>query len=587
MTLDSTLVDAATTSSSTTKLLAVASTTFVGSVSTTKVITTINASTTPSKVASLTTGVSCALLPINLSRRQELSEVKTLQSFLSEKGFLQALPNGYFGVGTISAVKSFQKSHTIRPTGFVGKKTREAIAKETCIRKLSQQVEVTTFSTTTTHRQIQSPLATTTIKLPSSATTTKVPLSVSTTTISVATTTAIKSTTIPTITPSTIRNTKRKEDIGLLLKSLYTRYSDSRGVAPVAITGTPIELCVPPPIVTSLATTTEVAVLETPVSPCLTYVDVSYLSPSYIPTIPRDPLYATTSTLLGYTITRSEYNDITITAKSPEDGAIIKVTCNYNALCKDVKYISNTVYKKPSITSFSRSSFLRDSTFLTPIIITGKNFTGNNSIKLMSNYTSKEYILGTVSSTDGVSISLTPLMLNQLFSCGTTCTEKLPLGDYSISVTNEGGESNNFYITAQGYTTSTVSTHGDISVIPKSTSVKVATITLGTSITLGIKSLVLTSTSSVSTLPSKITNFVLKEQSSGLTRATGAATLTFPDEKIYENNSKVYDLYIDAGEALAGDGGAITYGGYFSVTDPFFSLDMTIPIKEFAFSVSY
>lgn len=569
-----------------------ATTTPSGIASTTTTITTTSSTTitatakltTVTKVSSSTQGVSCATLRTTLIRTQESSEVMALQSFLSEKGLLQATPNGYFGVGTLAAVKAFQKSKAITPIGIVGPKTREAIAKETCIRPLSQygtssftvgssslpQGQVTTSSSTkvtmvATSTRIRTPLATTIQQ-------------------SIATSTS----TIPvTPTPSSLRNTKRREHIEVLLKALYARYNDSRGTHPVSITDTPIELCVLPPVVIATGTTTEVAVLETPVSPCATFVDVSYLSPSYLLTIPRDPSVATTSMLLGYTITRSEYNDITIAAKNPEDKAILQAKCNFNSYCKDITYTSTSTYKKPVITSFNRSSFLRDSVPVTPIIILGKNFTNKNTISLLSNYSSKKYSLGNASSTDGVTIHITPEMLNQQFSCGVGCTEKLPLGDFSISVTNEGGESNNFYITLQGFTTDTLSSHNDTSVTPKSTNIKVASITIGTAITLSMKSLVLTSTSSVTTLPSKIKNFVLKEQSTGIVRGSGGTTLTFPDETLYENTSKVYDLYVDVDEALAGQGGFISYGGYFLANDPFFSLDMNIPIKEFSFSVSY
>ncbi len=569
--------------SATTTPLGIASTTKITASSTT--IATVAKSTTVTGFSSSTPVVLCATLLTTLSRRQETPEVMTLQSFLSEKGFLQATPNGYFGAGTLASVKAFQKSKAITPTGVVGTITRGAIAKETCIRPLSQKI-ISSIVSSSSLPQVQVTSSSST-KVTTIATSTRISTPIATTTQQSIATSTIIVPVLVTPTSSSLRNAKRREHIGVLLKALYARYNDSRGTHPVSITDIPIELCVVPPVVLATGTTTEVAVLETPVSPCATFVDVSYLSPSYLPTIPRDPSLATTSMLLGYTITRSEYNDITIAAKNPEDGALIQARCNFNGYCKDMKYISNIAFKKPVITSFNRSSFLRDSIPVTPIIITGKNFTGSNSIKLISNYSSKEYFLGYASSTDGVTVAITPSMLNQLFPCGAGCVEKLPLGEFSISVTNEGGESNNFYITLQGFTTSTVATHNDTSIIPNSTSVKVAEITLGTAVTLGIQSLMLTSTSSVSTLPSVVKNFVLKEHSTGLVRASGGTTLSFPDERIYENNSKVYDLYVDVGEALAGYGGFITYGGYFLATDPFFLLGMNIPIKEFSFSVSY
>lgn len=42
---------------------------------------------------------SCVDISKNLVRGQESSVVTSLQKFLSEKGFLKATPNGYFGGG--------------------------------------------------------------------------------------------------------------------------------------------------------------------------------------------------------------------------------------------------------------------------------------------------------------------------------------------------------------------------------------------------------------------------------------------------------------------------------------------------------
>ncbi len=47
-------------------------------------------------------------------------DVMRLQRVLQEENFLKAVPNGYFGVGTKSAVRAFQKKNGIRSTGIVG-----------------------------------------------------------------------------------------------------------------------------------------------------------------------------------------------------------------------------------------------------------------------------------------------------------------------------------------------------------------------------------------------------------------------------------------------------------------------------------
>ena len=56
-------------------------------------------------------------------------DVLKLQKLLSEKGYLTATPNGYYGVGTKSAVQKFQKANGIKQTGNVGQATKDALNK--------------------------------------------------------------------------------------------------------------------------------------------------------------------------------------------------------------------------------------------------------------------------------------------------------------------------------------------------------------------------------------------------------------------------------------------------------------------------
>lgn len=62
----------------------------------------------------------------------ENEEVYTLQVMLANAGFLRAAPNGYFGYQTMSAVRSFQMSNGIMPTGIVGESTRSVINESLC-----------------------------------------------------------------------------------------------------------------------------------------------------------------------------------------------------------------------------------------------------------------------------------------------------------------------------------------------------------------------------------------------------------------------------------------------------------------------
>jgi peptidoglycan hydrolase-like protein with peptidoglycan-binding domain len=62
----------------------------------------------------------------------ENSDVYVLQQMLAQVGFLQAVPNGYFGQGTLHAVKLFQINNGIPATGTVGPTTRDAVNERLC-----------------------------------------------------------------------------------------------------------------------------------------------------------------------------------------------------------------------------------------------------------------------------------------------------------------------------------------------------------------------------------------------------------------------------------------------------------------------
>lgn len=98
-------------------------------------------------------------------------------------------------------------------------------------------------------------------------------------------------------------------------------------------------------------------------------------------------------------------------------------------------------------------------------------------------------------SDDGSSIFIPATTTNQLFPCGNGCADKLPLGDYSVSVTNSGGTSNPGYLTFKGITTSSFSARSNTSVKPNTKNVKLGSITISPGIPIKLKSLTLFSTS--------------------------------------------------------------------------------------------
>ena len=136
---------------------------------------------------SYASALSCVDLKVGLTRRAESPKVLALQNFLYEKGYLKAVPNGYFGVGTLTAVKAYQKSLGLEQSGNVGPATRAAIKKESCSATSGQSIQTT------------QPNGTSITVTPAPAYTPPVPV---------------------VNTPSGLRNAKRREDLEKLLKYL-------------------------------------------------------------------------------------------------------------------------------------------------------------------------------------------------------------------------------------------------------------------------------------------------------------------------------------------------------------------------------
>jgi hypothetical protein len=74
---------------------------------------------------------SCVSLTSNMRYRMRDTQtnggVSELQDFLNTKGFLNYEPTGFFGIATLKAVKDYQASIGLSPTGYVGSLTRAKI----------------------------------------------------------------------------------------------------------------------------------------------------------------------------------------------------------------------------------------------------------------------------------------------------------------------------------------------------------------------------------------------------------------------------------------------------------------------------
>ncbi len=113
----------------------------------------VNGTQVPVATNSITQpATSSVVISKNLKYGQRDDEVYELQDFLIDKGFLNGNSTGFFGLLTLKAVKAYQKSGGISPTGYVGLLTRQKINSEIMAEvESSIKAEQQEIMTSTTH----------------------------------------------------------------------------------------------------------------------------------------------------------------------------------------------------------------------------------------------------------------------------------------------------------------------------------------------------------------------------------------------------------------------------------------------------
>jgi peptidoglycan hydrolase-like protein with peptidoglycan-binding domain len=504
-------------------------------------------------------------LKSNLKRYNESSDVLALQNFLVDKGFLNAKPNGYFGSGTLSAVKKYQKSIGLSQSGQVFPLTRATIKKETC-------GSISTNSSNNSQTNVQQNTVTTTTK--------------------------------PVITPAPVvvtpsvpltSNQKRQQDVINLLNAMYNFYLDSNGTFPVTyITVVPVEVC------------------ALGISECDKIVEVkSSLVSKFLTRIPTDPTITSTSSMgTGYFITRSLYGEIKITAPKSDSKEDIFATCNFSIKCKitTAKDVS-TVLGKPNIDSISKTTFFSGGVMSIPLTINGTNFSSSsNTVSLIHQNNRKVFNLGTYPSATGTIIIATSSFTYKAFPCGYSCSEIPSAGSYEVTVKTSSGESNVGYISLQGVNATSYSNGNDTSFIPKSTHVKLGTVAISSSALIDIKGLNIRASSepinirtvtnvknqlnsvvSTTTLPSlstKISNYTLTDSLTG-TVINGGPLFVLTNQKVSNNQSKIYEIYANIAEIENVQAGQVIFSGEFVVEDNITQSKTTVPFPNFVISISY
>lgn len=482
----------------------------------------------------------CVDLQSNLTSGASGAQVLELQNFLYSKGYLTAKPNGYFGVGTKSAVKKYQRTMGLSQSGGVLPLTRATIKNETCSSKVVTTNTTTKVIQPTTVASVVTSQATTT----SPVVVKKVPLT---------------------------QNEQRQKDLVDLITAMYAFYKNSNGTFPIPyITTTPVEIC------------------TLGISLCNKFNEVkSSLVPNYLAAIPTDPTIATTSVGSLYFIARASDGLITLTAGKTDGKQSIFANCNFYDGCK-IKTPANTstVLGKPYIDSIDRAVFLSGGVMDMPMVIRGKEFSSSsNMVILRPKGGAKTYILDNASSTDGVKLQVSSKFTYLPVSCGYGCSEMLPSGGYDVIVKTTAGESNLGYISIQAITMTSTTNGSDSSFIPKSNHVKLGTVTLSSPSLVTLKSLEF-KLNGTTTLVSKISNFTITDAGTGKV-TNGGPKFSLGDEKITDYNTKIYELYANIAEIESSYAGRITITGSSTVEEYFSKSKTTVPFPAFLITVSY
>ncbi|MEI6810558.1 MAG: peptidoglycan-binding domain-containing protein [Candidatus Nomurabacteria bacterium] len=91
-------------------------------------------------ITSSSSALTCTNLTKPLANGSKDSEVLKLQQFLFDGGYLSTKPNGYFGAGTLTALKKFQKANGLAQVGSVGPGTRSKIKEVSCNDSVSNNI---------------------------------------------------------------------------------------------------------------------------------------------------------------------------------------------------------------------------------------------------------------------------------------------------------------------------------------------------------------------------------------------------------------------------------------------------------------
>lgn len=206
---------------------------------------------------------------------------------------------------------------------------------------------------------------------------------------------------------------------------------------------------------------------------------------------------------------------------------------------------------QPLISSIDKATFVSKATMDAPLTIHGTNFsTSSNTLLLKLQGSNRTYTIGTVASSDGVTITASSSFTATQISCGSGCADYLPVGNYDVVVKNQGGESNTGYISIKSVMSSSSSGSLQSAIPSGSLQTRLGTITFGASFPATLENITFNLVGEGFDVGG-IRNLKLKDDTTGVI-IEGSGTFDLNHQLFFENQSKIYTVYGDVNVPTSG-----------------------------------
>jgi peptidoglycan hydrolase-like protein with peptidoglycan-binding domain len=205
----------------------------------------------------------------------------------------------------------------------------------------------------------------------------------------------------------------------------------------------------------------------------------------------------------------------------------------------------------PNLISVDAVTILRNGTTTWQIPITGTGFSSTtNIVYLTSKQANRKYTIGTYPSKNNKTLIELPKSFGTtLVSCGPSCEEQIPAGDYVLTVSANNQESNGLPFSVRAFNVSSATAVTNSALPKKIKGARLGTVTFGANVSVTISAVKFAITLDRQT--SSVSNFVFKDEVTGTTLVNAGKDIV-----VSASDSKIIGVYadIDTKSATAGTG---------------------------------